>query len=76
MTTDTKGQETPINNRKDGGPALGKETTRVARMHGCDRAVFTVCWGEHERGETCRCKEDARANLAIADIMLAERNKQ
>jgi hypothetical protein len=45
---------------------LEKKTTEVARRHGCDRAVFTVCWGELERGEVCRCKEDARAELAEA----------
>lgn len=43
--------------------ALSNETRRIARAHGCDRGFFTVCWGEHERGEVCRCKEEARANL-------------
>jgi hypothetical protein len=52
----------------DGGPAsedkeLERETTRVARHHGCDRAVFTVCWGELEKGLECRCKADAKRNL-------------
>ena len=55
-----------MSERKDG--ELEKETTRIARLHGCDRGTFTVCWGELERGETCRCKEEARA-------LLAERSK-
>jgi hypothetical protein len=42
---------------------LERETTRVARHHGCDRAVFTVCWGELEKGLECRCKADAKRNL-------------
>jgi hypothetical protein len=42
---------------------LERMTREIARKHGCDRAVFTVCWGEHERGETCRCKEEARSAL-------------
>ena len=39
------------------------ETDRIAKQYGCDRAVFTVCWGEHERGETCRCRAAAIAAL-------------
>ena len=39
-------------------------THQIAKRHGCDRAVFTVCWAEHERGEKCRCKEDAITELA------------
>ena len=40
------------------------ETDRVAKAKGCDRAVFTVCWCEHEGRGVCRCKEDARALIA------------
>lgn len=51
--------------------ALDRKTHEVAKRYGCDRAVFTVCWGEHERGETCRCKEEARAELS--NITLEDR---
>lgn len=43
---------------------LGRMTTEIARKKGCDRGFFTVCWGEYERGEVCRCKEEARAALS------------
>jgi hypothetical protein len=42
---------------------LDAATRAVAKRHGCDRAVFSVCWGEVEHGLVCRCKEDARAEL-------------
>lgn len=44
--------------------ALYERTTEVARRHGCDRGTFSVCWGEYERGATCQCREDAKAELA------------
>jgi hypothetical protein len=43
--------------------ALYDRTTEVARRHGCDRGTFSVCWAEYERGETCKCREDAKAEL-------------
>ncbi len=46
--------------------ALERETTAIATRYGCDRGTFTVCWGEYERGEVCRCKEEARAALSQA----------
>jgi hypothetical protein len=42
------------------------ETYRVAKRRKCDKGTFTVCWGEHERGEVCRCKEEARTALTAA----------
>ena len=54
--------------RRTDDPELEAETDRIAKARGCDRGTFTVCWGEHERGEVCRCKEDAQKNL--------ERNKR
>lgn len=46
---------------------LEHKTNEIAKAHGCDRAVFTVCWGEHERGELCRCKEEAKEALKRKD---------
>lgn len=43
--------------------AVERETTRIAREKGCDRGTFSVCWPEHERGEVCVCKAEARASL-------------
>ena len=54
--------------RRTDDPELEAETDRMAKARDCDRGTFTVCWGEHERGEVCRCKEDAQKNL--------ERNKR
>ena len=42
---------------------LDAETKRVATEAGCDRGTFTVCWGEHEKGLICKCKEEARRAL-------------
>ena len=44
--------------------ALDAKTNEVAKAHGCDRGTFTVCWGEHEQGLVCVCKEEARRLLS------------
>lgn len=40
------------------------KTNEIAKWHGCDRGTFTVCWAERERGEQCRCKQEAIRALA------------
>ena len=51
------------------------KTNEIAKLHGCDRAVFTVCWAEHERGAGCRCKREARDCLKAA-LIAAERDNE
>jgi hypothetical protein len=46
---------------------LERKTDEVAKRYGCDRAVFTVCWAEHEAKLLCECKEEARRELARAE---------
>ena len=46
-----------------------RKTTEIAKRHGCDRAVFTVCWAEYEHGEICRCKQDALCELGLLSLV-------
>jgi len=39
------------------------KTKEIATANGCDRGTFTVCWAEHERGDICRCKQEAIRSL-------------
>lgn len=50
-----------------------RATTAVAKRHGCDRAVFTVCWAEHEGTGECRCKADAIKELEQAATLMADK---
>lgn len=43
--------------------ALEDKTNEIAAKKGCDRAVFSVCWGEVEQGLKCKCKQEARLAL-------------
>jgi hypothetical protein len=49
---------------------IENETKRIAKMHGCDRAVFTVCWAEYEGRGECRCKADAITSLSKIDLLI------
>ena len=53
--------------------ALERATRALAKRQGCDLGTFTVCWGEHERGEVCSCKAEARAAIAALREMLEEK---
>lgn len=48
---------------------LERKTSEIAKRHGCDRAVFTVCWAEHDHGEICRCKEEAKLELSLLAVV-------
>jgi hypothetical protein len=39
---------------------LEEKTDEIAKVKGCDRGTFTVCWAEYEDGLSCKCKEEAR----------------